>query len=76
MTDASGALVHPCRRPRGRRVHRSVEDGATAVEYGLLVSGIAAVIAVAVYLFGGTVLGMFQDTCDTFASQQTSSGTC
>jgi pilus assembly protein Flp/PilA len=46
----------------------SSEVGASAVEYGLLISGIAAVIAVAVYLFGGTVLGLFEDTCDTFAT--------
>jgi pilus assembly protein Flp/PilA len=38
------------------------EQGASAVEYGLLVSLIAAVIVVAVLLLGGVVKGAFQDT--------------
>jgi pilus assembly protein Flp/PilA len=42
------------------------ERGATAVEYGLLLTGIVALIVLVVYAFGGTVLEMFADTCDAF----------
>ncbi|MBE7323281.1 Flp family type IVb pilin [Nocardioides sp. Y6] len=38
------------------------ERGASAVEYGLLVAGIAAIIVAAVFLFGGMVEGIFTDT--------------
>jgi pilus assembly protein Flp/PilA len=40
------------------------EDGASAVEYGLLVAAIAAIIVVLVFLLGGVVKGAFQTTCD------------
>ncbi|WP_110238718.1 Flp family type IVb pilin [Nocardioides gilvus] len=38
------------------------ERGASAVEYGLLVAGIAAIIVLAVFAFGGLVEGIFNDT--------------
>lgn len=38
------------------------EEGASAVEYGLLVALIAAVVVVAVAALGGVVNGAFQDT--------------
>ena len=41
---------------------RMDERGASAVEYGLLVAGIAAVVVAAVFILGGTVLGAFEDT--------------
>jgi pilus assembly protein Flp/PilA len=41
------------------------ESGASAVEYGLLVAGIAGLVAAIVFLFGGAVLGLFHDTCDS-----------
>jgi pilus assembly protein Flp/PilA len=45
---------------------RSGERGASAVEYGLLISGIAALIIVAVFAFGGAILShLFQSTCDS-----------
>ena len=34
---------------------RRDEDGASAVEYGLLVAGIAALIVAIVFLFGGVI---------------------
>lgn len=43
---------------------RMDERGASAVEYGLLVGGIAAVIVVIVFLLGDNVKELFQDTCD------------
>ncbi len=41
------------------------EDGASAVEYGLLITGIAAIICAVVLLFGGFVEGIFAQTCAT-----------
>jgi len=42
---------------------RNEETGASAVEYGLLVALIAAVIVVAVIALGGMVKGAFESTC-------------
>ena len=39
------------------------ERGASAVEYGLLIAGIAALIVVVVFAFGGALKGIFTDTC-------------
>jgi len=39
------------------------ENGASAVEYGLLISGIAAIVVAVIFLFGGMVAGVFDDTC-------------
>ena len=44
------------------------ERGASAVEYGLLVAGIAAVIVAAVFLFGDLVSGIFADTSSAIAN--------
>jgi pilus assembly protein Flp/PilA len=41
------------------------ERGASAVEYGLLVAGIAAVIVAIVFLLGGVLNGVFSDTCNS-----------
>jgi pilus assembly protein Flp/PilA len=42
------------------------ERGASAVEYGLLIAGIAALIIVVVFAFGGVVLhDLFETTCDS-----------
>jgi len=52
--------------------HRARRDerGASAVEYGLLIAGIAAVIVMVVYAFGGQVDSLFQGTCDTVQAQR------
>ena len=54
---------------------RRTETGASAVEYGLLIAGIAAIIAVAVFAFGGGSTGMFQDSCKTIFAER-SVGSC
>lgn len=41
------------------------EDGATAIEYALIAAGIALGIAVAVYAFGDSLTGMFEEMSDT-----------
>jgi pilus assembly protein Flp/PilA len=49
------------------------DDGASAVEYGLLVAAIAALIVIIVFALGGLVKGIFKDTCDTLKSNATGS---
>lgn len=44
------------------------ERGASAVEYGLLIAGIAALIVIAVFAFGGGVKSLFTNTCTTVTS--------
>ncbi|GAB3666916.1 hypothetical protein GCM10027596_35210 [Nocardioides korecus] len=50
---------------------RRNDDGASAVEYGLLVAGIAALIVAVVFLFGGMISGIFNNTCGTIAGKGT-----
>jgi len=45
---------------------RTEDEGAAAVEYGLLVAAIAAIIILLVFALGTWVKGAFQDTCDAF----------
>jgi pilus assembly protein Flp/PilA len=51
------------------------EDGASAVEYALLVVAIAAVIALVVFALGSQVRDMFSTTCDNVRTQ-VAAGTC
>ena len=44
---------------------RDEERGASAVEYGLLVAGIAALVAVVVFALGDNIADAFTSTCDT-----------
>jgi pilus assembly protein Flp/PilA len=51
----------------GRVWERQKDDeGASAVEYGLLVAAIAAIIILVVFALGTFVKGAFKDTCDGF----------
>ena len=61
---------------RASRIHRmrKGEAGASAVEYGLLVALIAAVIVVAVIIFGDFVADVFTDTCTAIDAGQTAGG--
>ena len=55
---------------------RHNEEGASAVEYGLLVAGVAALIVLIVFAFGGAVKNtLFETSCNTM-SGQTSTGSC
>jgi pilus assembly protein Flp/PilA len=58
-----------------RRSIRRSDEGASAVEYGLIVFAIAALITVAVFSFGGAVRGLFQSSCDTI-SAKTNNSSC
>ena len=45
------------------RLARAEERGASAVEYGLLIAGIAALIVVVVFALGPIIKEAFSDTC-------------
>jgi pilus assembly protein Flp/PilA len=45
------------------------ERGASAVEYGLLIAGVAALIVLVVFALGDVVSGQFADTCGSVANQ-------
>jgi pilus assembly protein Flp/PilA len=55
---------------RGRHAQMQ-ERGASAVEYGLLIAGIAALIVVVVFAFGAKLKGVFTNTCKSVASSAT-----
>jgi len=57
---------------------RTTDDGASAVEYGLLVAAIAGVIVLIVFLLGGIVKNSFSHTCGEISagSGATSASTC
>lgn len=53
------------------RLAKLEERGASAVEYGLLIAGIAAVIVVAVMALGPVIKDAFTSTCKSIASDST-----
>jgi pilus assembly protein Flp/PilA len=52
------------------------EDGASAVEYGLLLAGIAALIISMVFLFGEAVADQFDSTCDSVTADSLGDMSC
>jgi len=59
------------------RLAKMEERGASAVEYGLLIAGIAALIVLAVFALGPIVKDAFSDTCNAIQDGNPSvSGTC
>lgn len=59
-----------------RLVNRKDEKGASAVEYGLLVAAIAAIIVLIVFALGGVVKKVFSDTCTKINSGASAGQTC
>jgi pilus assembly protein Flp/PilA len=61
-----------------RKVTRTRDTGASAVEYGLLVAAIAALVVIIVFALGGLVQKVFKDTCSEIEKGATrvSSSTC
>ena len=51
------------------------EEGASAVEYALLVAAIAALIVIVVFAFGGLIKDIFSKTCTTIDTASTISST-
>lgn len=58
-----------------RLTRRDSETGTSAVEYGLLVAGIAGLIVVVVFVFGGGTNGLFHGSC-TDIIENTNIGSC
>jgi len=59
-----------------RLAARKDMKGASAVEYGLLVAAIAAVIVLVVFLLGGVVRDTFDKTCGAVNSTDGTGTTC
>jgi len=55
---------------------RKDETGASAVEYGLLVAAIAAIIVTIVFFLGGVVQEVFTDTCSTVQQKAGTTAKC
>lgn len=58
------------------RLARSSDDGASAVEYSLLVAAIAGIVVVIVFALGGNVGGLFSDTCRSVAAKAAPGESC
>lgn len=56
--------------------NRKDERGASAVEYGLLVAAIAALIVIIVFALGGVVKEVFTNTCTTISSKASTTAGC
>lgn len=54
---------------RWRRLQARADLGASAVEYALLLAGIAAVVVASVFLFGTFVTDSFARSCETLNAQ-------
>jgi Flp pilus assembly pilin Flp len=50
--------------------------GASAVEYGLLIAAIAAVVAIGIYAVGAVSNGQFNRTCDEWRTASGDSSVC
>lgn len=62
-------------------IHRAMaakksDEGASAVEYGLLVAAIAALIVVIVFALGGVVREVFSKTCSSVKSGASTTANC
>ncbi len=58
------------------RLAKLDERGASAVEYGLLVAGIAAVIVLVVIFLGDNIKDAFQETCNAVGNEGDTTATC
>lgn len=52
------------------------DEGASAVEYGLLVAAIAAVIIIIIFALGGVIKNVFEKTCSSVKAGASVSSTC
>ena len=67
--------THMLTRIRTIKAQRT-DDGASAVEYALLVAAIAALIVIVVFAFGGLINDIFKDTCDSIGTGSGVAETC
>ncbi len=59
-----------------KTTRRAQDTGATAVEYGLMVAAIAAVIVAIVFGLGSLVTNVFTDACSELDASATATGDC
>ena len=52
------------------------DSGASAVEYGLIVAAIAAVVTIIVFALGGVVRDLFTESCTTIANEASPTSSC
>ncbi|MCB0905922.1 MAG: Flp family type IVb pilin [Nocardioidaceae bacterium] len=57
-----------------RRLASMGQRGASAVEYGLLVTAIAGTIVAVVFAFGGVINSVLSDTCTDVATHASTAG--
>ena len=69
-----GLRLSTIRRLAARRTRG--EAGASAVEYGLLVAAIAALIVVIIFALGGVLKDSFSKTCDNIQTKAMNSTSC
>ena len=58
------------------RLSQTEDRGASAVEYGLLIAGIAALIVVIVFAFGGVIKSVFSQTCSKINASASVGSSC
>jgi pilus assembly protein Flp/PilA len=58
-----------------RRRYRD-DTGASAVEYGLLVAAVAAVVVIILFALGGAVRDMFSESCQTIDDKVAPTAQC
>jgi pilus assembly protein Flp/PilA len=59
-----------------RRLRTRGDEGASAVEYGLLVAAIAAVIVIIIFALGHVISGVFSSTCGSISTGASVTQTC
>jgi pilus assembly protein Flp/PilA len=52
------------------------DTGASAVEYGLLLAAVAAVIVIVVFALGGAVRDLFTESCTTISTTASPTSDC
>ena len=58
-----------------RRIDPRDDTGASAAEYSLLVAGIAALVVAILFGLGGTVVNVFDRSCDSVRDKVSPSST-
>ena len=78
MTESPVLTATPQQLRKAKRMTDSPrrERGASAVEYGLLIAGIAGLIVIAIFALGPVTKELFTDTCDTMKAEMPASATC
>ena len=68
-------LDYLCIMLKGRLAHTQ-QDGASAVEYALLIAGIAALLVLVIYAFGGMLSNVFASTCQDLGTHAGAANSC